>query len=199
MKTLKRLSSANNLLEKYYQDVEHARHVSVLAAMLFNQTKGILHNYSDKKRDMLKAASLLHDIGQCISAEGHHKHSYEIIIKEGIEGFKPEEIEVIANIARYHRGKLPKEKHVNYARLETKKQKKQVKRLGGFLKVADGLDRAHMELVESVQCKYDDFSRVLYITIKSGSPHFKPCLKVLKKKKDLLEKAFTIQVVFIFT
>jgi len=184
------------LLDKYCTDIDHAKHVKKLSLMLFDKTNGYLHSYSNKKRNLLKAGALLHDIGHYIGNEDHNKNSYKIIMQEGISGFDEEEIQIIANIARYHRGKVPGPKHENYTQISDKKTRKLIKRLGGIVKIADGLDASHLGFIESINCEYDEHFKILYIIMNPSNPGYEPDIEILIKKKDLFEQAFKTQVVF---
>ena len=64
-----------------------------------------------REREWLEYAALLHDIGVHISYERHHRHSYYLIKNGDLRGFEPDEIEVIALVARYHRQATPKKAH----------------------------------------------------------------------------------------
>ena len=81
---------------------EHSHHVARLAIALFDQTRAI-HGLTDREREWLEFAAIVHDIGVHISYEGHHKHSYYLVKNGDLRGFEPEEIETIALVARYHR------------------------------------------------------------------------------------------------
>src|SRR5258708_4528784 len=98
------------LAERCLYDEPHARHVATLATSLFDQTRGH-HGLSDGDRALLEYAALLHDIGHHISYPGHHKHTYYLIKNGDLRGFHPSEIEVVANVARYHRRGEPRRKH----------------------------------------------------------------------------------------
>ena len=76
--------------------------VARLALALFEQTRGV-HALTDREREWLEYAALLHDIGVHISYESHHKHSYYLIKNGDLRGFEPDEVEIIALVARYHR------------------------------------------------------------------------------------------------
>jgi len=52
------------LLKKYEHDPDHANHVKDLALILFDKTKGALHEFSDRERVLLETGALLHDIGK---------------------------------------------------------------------------------------------------------------------------------------
>ena len=81
---------------------EHATQVARLAISIFEETRAV-HGLTDREREWLEYAALLHDIGMHISYEGHHKHSYYLIKNGDLRGFEPEEVDTIALVARYHR------------------------------------------------------------------------------------------------
>jgi exopolyphosphatase/guanosine-5'-triphosphate,3'-diphosphate pyrophosphatase len=103
----------------------------------------------DEGRGVLEAAGVLHDIGYLVNHSSHHKHSYYIIANGELDGFSPRERELIANVARYHRRSHPKTGHQSYKALDSH-DRKIVRRLAGILRVADGLDRTHTQVVERV-------------------------------------------------
>jgi exopolyphosphatase/guanosine-5'-triphosphate,3'-diphosphate pyrophosphatase len=113
-----------------------------------------LHALGAEHRDILFAASLLHDIGQFINYSKHHKHSYYLIKHSELTGFNETEIELIANIARYHRRAHPSKKHPEYAALATAQQQV-VNKLSALLRVADAFDRSHRSLVSDITCHID--------------------------------------------
>jgi len=106
-------------------------------------------------RELLIAASLLHDVGYLISHAKHHKHSYHIISESGLPGFTGREIELIALIARYHRRAHPKKSHSEFARL-AEDDRERVRRLAGILRIVDGLDRTHGQSVQDLKVDVGD-------------------------------------------
>ena len=122
---------------------EHAQQVARLALGIFDQTRSV-HGLSDKEREWLEYAALLHDIGVHISYERHHRHSYYLIKNGDLRGFEPEETEVIALVARYHRQATPKKAHEGYADLRGS-LRKTVKTLSAIVRLAEGLDRSHAQ------------------------------------------------------
>ena len=95
---------------------EHAQQVARLALSIFDQTRSV-HGLADREREWLEYGALLHDVGVHISYERHHRHSYYLIKNGDLRGFDPEEIEIIALIARYHRQATPKKSHEGYGDL----------------------------------------------------------------------------------
>ena len=127
---------------------EHAQQVSRLALSLFDQTRSV-HGLSDREREWLEYGALLHDIGVHISYERHHRHSYYLIKNGDLRGFEPEETEVIALIARYHRQATPKKSHEGYADLRGS-LRKAVRALSAIVRLAEGLDRSHAQALAGV-------------------------------------------------
>jgi exopolyphosphatase/guanosine-5'-triphosphate,3'-diphosphate pyrophosphatase len=127
---------------------EHARQVAQLALSLFDQTRAV-HKLGDREREWLEYGALLHDVGVHISYERHHRHSYYLIKNGDLRGFEPDEIEMIALIARYHRQAEPKKSHEGYAALKGS-ARRAVRALGAMVRLAEGLDRSHSQALGGV-------------------------------------------------
>ena len=122
---------------------EHAQQVARLALTMFDQTRSV-HGLTDTEREWLEYAALLHDIGVHISYERHHRHSYYLIKNGDLRGFSPQEIEVMALIARYHRQATPKKSHEGYGDLNGP-LRRAVKAMSSMVRLAEGLDRSHAQ------------------------------------------------------
>ena len=127
---------------------EHAQQVARLALNIFDQTRSV-HGLSDREREWLEYGALLHDVGVHISYERHHRHSYYLIKNGDLRGFDPQEIEVIALIARYHRQATPKKSHDGYGDLKGS-VRKTVKVLSAMVRLAEGLDRSHAQALAGI-------------------------------------------------
>ncbi|MGE3273855.1 MAG: HD domain-containing protein [Vicinamibacterales bacterium] len=143
--------SAMELAERCNWDAEHSRQVTRLALALFDATRAI-HTLTDREREWLEYASLLHDIGTHISFERHHRHSYYLVKNGDLRGFEPEEIEVIALVARYHRRAEPKKGHEGFGGLSPD-LRRTVRTLAAFLRVAEALDRSRHGVVRTVDVR----------------------------------------------
>ncbi len=128
---------------------EHAQQVARLALALFDGTRDE-HKLGAREREWLEYGCLLHDIGVHISYERHHKHSYYLVKHGDLRGFAPDEIEIIALVARYHRQVQPRKSHEGYRDLE-RQQRKTVRTLAAFVRLAEGLDRSHSQIVSAVR------------------------------------------------
>ena len=137
------LSAARSLGRKYHYDESHAERVRALAVRLFDELKSE-HRMSDTHRLYLEVAALLHDIGLFIGARSHHKHSHYLIASSELFGLRRRELEIIANIARYHRRALPQRSHVSFVSLD-RDERMIVSKLAAILRVANALDKDHSQ------------------------------------------------------
>jgi exopolyphosphatase/guanosine-5'-triphosphate,3'-diphosphate pyrophosphatase len=140
--------------KKYQTNLEHSERVTAFALNIFDQTKGQLHYWNADQRQLLWAAAILHNSGHYISHSAHHKHSYYLIRNGELLGYNETEIEIIANIARYHRKSPPKKKHESYRNLLHKEHRTMVNQLSAILRLAVALDRRQIGAISHVQCEY---------------------------------------------
>ena len=138
-----RRHSVDHLMELCDEDPEHSVQVARLAVQLFD---GLA-------RALLEAGALLANVGLTVSHSQHHKHSYYVIRNsEHLSGFTDHEIEVIAQVARYHRRGEPSAKHAPYAALDELDQRR-VAWMAAILRVAIGLDRSFCDAVAGVSVR----------------------------------------------
>jgi exopolyphosphatase/guanosine-5'-triphosphate,3'-diphosphate pyrophosphatase len=121
------------------------------ALRLFDEASRVkLHKMGPEERELLSLAAILHDVGYAVGYEEHHKHAYRLILEEPIPGLSPHRQELVAQVARYHRGALPDpDKHRAFAALD-KPDRELVAQLGAILRLADGLDRSHTNAVQDL-------------------------------------------------
>lgn len=132
-------------------DEKHSEIVSSLALQLFDSAKQIgLHELGEEERELLSHAATLHDIGDFLSFNDHHLHSHYIISNAELFGFGPKEIAIMANVARFHRKKLPSPKVLKVTGLD-QKSKDVIVILSTFLRIAEKLDRSHCSLVRKAE------------------------------------------------
>src|SRR4029453_9181313 len=144
-----RRRSVIELAERCNYWPEHSQHVARLALGLFDQTRAI-HGLTDREREWLEFAALLHDVGVHISYERHHKHSYYLVKNGHLRGFEPEEIEIIALVARYHRQAKPKRSHEGFGALK-RRSRRTVRTRAAIVRLAESLDRSHSQIVSGLE------------------------------------------------
>jgi exopolyphosphatase/guanosine-5'-triphosphate,3'-diphosphate pyrophosphatase len=148
-----RTRSVIELAERSNWEAEHSKRVARLALSLFDQTRPV-HGLGSRERAWLEYGSWLHDVGMHISYERHHRHSYYIIRNGDLRGFEPDEINVIALVARYHRRAAPSRRHEGYGDLP-RNLRNVVKVLSAFLRVAEALDRSRNGAIGGVDVHID--------------------------------------------
>ena len=146
-----RMRSVREFGRQCQYDAAHAEQVCRLSLRLFDDLSDELGLTADD-RALLEVAALLHDVGYHISFEQHHKHSQHLISHATLPGFDADERSIIAAVARYHSGSLPKAKHDALEGLDADGRHR-VSRLASLLRTADGLDRSHGQRVGKVRAK----------------------------------------------
>ncbi|MBW4612781.1 MAG: Ppx/GppA family phosphatase [Desmonostoc vinosum HA7617-LM4] len=184
---------------KYHINLEYSDRVAVFALSLFDQTQGTLHHWGADERQMLWAAAILHNCGHYINHSAHHKHSYYLIRNGELLGYTETEIEVIANLARYHRKSPPKKKHENYKNLLSKKHRQVVSQLSAILRLAVALDRRQIGAIARVQCDYYQQFQQFNLLIYPSQPDDDCALELwsLDYKKGIFEAEYGVKLVAI--
>ncbi|MEP6924970.1 MAG: Ppx/GppA phosphatase family protein, partial [Pyrinomonadaceae bacterium] len=176
---------------RFGYEENHSLQVAALAEKIFDALVPI-YNLRRHERTLLSAAALLHNIGYHIAHSEHHKHSLYLIKHSELTGFTESERNVIANVARYHRGSLPKEKHLDFMALN-EAEKQTVQRLGAILRLANALDRSYCDNVRDVRLTRKNHD--LFVEILSDEECSNE-LEIAATRADMFEDAFDCRVVF---
>ncbi len=139
-----RRASVHGLARRCSAPEEHSLQVAKLALELFDATEG-LHGLSAEDRELLEYAALLHDIGEHVAHDGHHRHAAYLIRNASLRGFAPEEVNLLAALARWHRRGDPKA--VDEADALGSGGEERLRKLAAILRIADGLDRGRSQAV----------------------------------------------------
>ena len=143
------LASARALARKYLSSEQHHEQVRRLSLLLFDQLKQE-HGLGNRERLFLEVAAILHDVGSFISSRSHHKHSQYIIAATEIFGLSFSDMNLIANIARYHRKSPPTRSHISYVSLE-RDSRMIVSKLAAILRVADALEQEESNKIRNLK------------------------------------------------
>jgi exopolyphosphatase / guanosine-5'-triphosphate,3'-diphosphate pyrophosphatase len=182
--------------QKYHVNLQHSDRVATFALSLFEQTKGILHNWNPEVHQLLWTAAILHNCGHYVSHSSHHKHSYYLVRNSELLGYTETEIELIANIARYHRKSPPKKKHENYRNLVNKEHRLLVNHLSAILRLATALDRRQIGAISRVQCDYNPQTKDFKLRVYPVHPNDDCSLEMwsLDYSKEVFETEFNLKV-----
>jgi exopolyphosphatase/guanosine-5'-triphosphate,3'-diphosphate pyrophosphatase len=189
--------SVINIAQKYKVDLDASQRVANFSLSIFDQLQGKLHHWGSKERELLWVAAILHNCGFYISHAAHHKHSYYLIRHAELLGFTENELEIIANIARYHRKSKPKKKHNNFQNLPDKTTKKMVTEVSAILRLAVALDRRQIGAITAVSCQYKEEEKELILKIFPREMNDDCALELwnLDDKKVIFENEFGVKVV----
>lgn len=179
------LEAVLKVAQKYNYEQKHSLQVARLALLLFDQLKE-LHGQGDQERSFLETAGILHDIGWIEGREGHHKRARDMIIGSTDLPFDQRQRIMIGLITRYHRRALPDKTQRFYADLNPGDQQT-VKYLAALLRLADGLDRQHISLVEDLTCEIQIAQVLVRITARKFTEFEK---EISQKKGNLFEQVF---------
>ena len=144
-----RLRSAYALLARFNADGPHPRHVAKLALELYDGLRS-RHTLPGEARELLQFAAVLHDVGSVVGYDGHQEHSAYVIRNGSLRGLSAREVGVVALAARYHGKARPRKSDPEFRALE-KGDRRMVRWLAALLRIAEGLDRSHYQLIRSVR------------------------------------------------
>jgi exopolyphosphatase/guanosine-5'-triphosphate,3'-diphosphate pyrophosphatase len=174
---------------RYHFDEAHGSLVARFAVKLFDDLAA-RHRLGPRDRILLHAASLLHDVGDFVRYEGHHKHTYYLIANSDLMGVTAGERAIVANVARYHRKSTPQLDHDNFRAL-SREDRGKVKAMASILRVADALDREHRGKVTDVAGRLEGEALVLEV---SGAQDRELEEWTVRAKAGLLKEALGLEV-----
>jgi exopolyphosphatase/guanosine-5'-triphosphate,3'-diphosphate pyrophosphatase len=176
-----RRASVQGLARRCRWPEDHSRRVARLALELFDQTRE-LHRLSDADRELLEFGAFLHDIGEHVASQGHHKHGAYLIRHGQLRGFTPEDVQMLAGLVRWHRRGEPKPTDelplIDEDRLRP---------LTALLRLADGLDRGRAGAVEHVRGRVGPPLGVVEV---EGSNDCELEVWGARRQRELFEKLF---------
>jgi exopolyphosphatase / guanosine-5'-triphosphate,3'-diphosphate pyrophosphatase len=174
--------SAIKIASKYQVNLEYGDRIARFALSLFDQMQG-LHSWSNEERFY-------------ISHNAYHKHSYYLIRNAELLGFTEIELEIIANVARYHRKSKPKKKHEAYNKLPDR-CRAIIKQLAAILRIAVALDRRQIGAIAEFECKYDSEYKTLHLHLFAANSEDDCALELwnLDYEKPVFEEEFNVKLV----
>ncbi|MDR0474533.1 MAG: HD domain-containing protein [Treponema sp.] len=183
-------ASAVNLGRRYHFDEPHARHVARLCLILFDALIRE-HGMNRRERMVLEIAALLHDVGTYIKPSGHQMHGQYIVANSEIFGIQPDELNIIANVVRYHRGPPPSSTDIAYLALQ-REERVLVLKMASLLRVADALDRGHSRRVMKIAVERKNEALILRT---SGNLDMSLELISLEEKAGLFQEVFGYKII----
>ena len=136
------------MFEEYNVEQEHARKVTENSLELFDSLKPV-HNLSDKLRETMRFAALVHDIGVMVDLKDHHKAGRDILLRSCPEEIVSPMCLFLPWTTFLHKKKMSEEK---LTKLTLKKKfsvlpanmQDDIFKMSAILRMADGLDLSRM-------------------------------------------------------
>jgi len=178
----RRRGSIEALAARLDPDPGHSRQVARLADELFLALQPHFE-LGDTERQWLAFAARLHDIGFSISEKSHHKHGEYLIRNAALPGFWPLEVDLLAQVVRFHRGKVPHHAKHEAFRALAPWHRQVVRKLSAILRGADALDRRRRQSVIRLSVELDD--RVLRVHLEAAGD-VEPEMEAFLEKGALL-------------
>ncbi|HTW83134.1 MAG TPA: Ppx/GppA phosphatase family protein [Candidatus Sulfotelmatobacter sp.] len=185
----RRLAAVERMASRYEHLGGHQRLVARLALELFERLAP-LHGLAPPDRDLLWAAAMLHGIGRFIAESGHHKHAAYLIRNTPLEGWRDEELQLVALIARYYRKSMPKPTHPEFMALAPT-DRRRVEMLASLLRIADALDVRHLGVVTEVAA-VQQIGRVVIAAQADGDVAGE--VSKAMERADLFERTFGVRI-----
>ena len=182
--------SARSLGRDYKYNEDHAQIVTKFSLEIYDSIKEV-HGLGDRERLLLHVASILHDVGKYMSLKNHYYHSYNIIMASNIVGLSQEELEVIANVARYHSRKMPGD-DINYQKLP-QRDRVLIAKLASILRIADAIDKAHASKFDEIKVELEEDK--LLITLFTNKITYLEEL-IFDQKSDLFREVYAMDTKF---
>jgi CHAD domain-containing protein len=137
-------------------------------------------------RRIFRAAALLHDVGRADGAKGHHKTSYRMIrALPQPRGWSGDDMELVALLARYHRGAPPRGDHAAFGALPAP-ARETIRYLVGVLRLALAFGRDRDAPVTRLEVKNTPEAIVIEA---DGAREDGPLAYQVLRRKWLLELA----------
>lgn len=119
----------------------------------------------ERERLLLRMAVMLHDVGKYISLNNVADSSYNIIMSNEIIGLSHIEREMVALIAKYNTAVLPSYDELVMESSLSAEQYLTVSELTAIVRLANALDRSHLQKIQSIRAVLKERELHLSLTV----------------------------------
>ena len=156
---------------------------------MFDATKK-MHGMKERERLLLRMAVMLHDVGKYISLNNVADSSYNIIMSNEIIGLSHIEREMVALIAKYNTAVLPSYDELVMESSLSAEQYLTVSELTAIVRLANALDRSHLQKIQSIRAALKERELHLSLTVDRD---FTLEQGLCQDKLDFFNEVFSIQ------
>ena len=183
------LMAAKNIGKRYAVNRPHVQNLEMTALAMFDATKK-MHGMKERERLLLRMAVMLHDVGKYISLNNVADSSYNIIMSNEIIGLSHIEREMVALIAKYNTAVLPSYDELVMESSLSAEQYLTVSELTAIVRLANALDRSHLQKIQSIRAVLKE--RELHLSLTVGRD-FTLEQGLCQDKLDFFNEVFSIQ------
>ncbi|MCQ2580330.1 MAG: HD domain-containing protein [Treponemataceae bacterium] len=183
-------ASALNLCRKFRIDETHAQYVRTIALKFYDTLQDEL-GFEGRERLLLEVAALLHDVGTFIRSQNHEMHSLYIISNSEIFGLSKDDMIIVSQVARYHKGAPPSASDTRFYSLSPH-DRITVQKLAAILRIADALDRGHTQRIKDIKIELKNEAMHLVVNRTYDTTLER---NALTEKADLFENIFGYKVI----
>lgn len=186
------IACAMNISKRYMGSRTRSETLQDIALPIFDKTKKY-HGLGKRERLLLQIAAILHDCGKYISLVNLGDCSYNIVMSTEIIGLSHREREIVANVVRFNHE--PFEYYHDYPESYVELDYEAyltIAKLTAILRVANGLDKTHMDKFRDVMISVrNDELNILISTISDISVE----RGLFTERADFFEEIFGIRPV----
>ena len=183
------LMAAKNIGKRYAVNRPHVQNLEMTALAMFDATKK-MHGMKERERLLLRMAVMLHDVGKYISLNNVADSSYNIIMSNEIIGLSHIEREMVALIAKYNTAVLPSYDELVMESSLSAEQYLTVSELTAIVRLANALDRSHLQKIQSIRAALKERELHLSLTVDRD---FTLEQGLCQDKLDFFNEVFSIQ------
>lgn len=187
-----RAASVLNFGHVYRFQEAHARHIAHLTARMFDQLPAGAHALRPEEKNVLWAASMLHDVGMHIDYHDHHHHGSYLVLNSGLPGYTHREIALVALLIRYHRKGRPALDELGA--LTEPEDERRLQQMTALLRLAEQIDRSRDGAVRDVRLTVAG-GRCIMELVTAGDEQVP--LWAVERHRDLFASAFGLPVEFV--
>lgn len=158
------INSAIFAARRFRYDRLHISAVYEYSTAIFDSIQEI-HGLSEREKLLLSLSCILHDCGKFVNLREHYEHSYDIIRRLSLPGLNSRELQIVANVSRYHSDLTPLPEHDNYASLASE-DRVLVAKLSAIIRLGDALDKSHLQKFSEIKAHYNNYE--LTVTALAG-------------------------------
>lgn len=170
----------------------HARHITHLTTRMFDQLPAGAHDLRPQEREILWAASMLHDVGMSIDYDDHHRHGSYLVLNSGVPGYTHREIALIALLIRYHRRGKPTLDELES--LCEPKDDRRLEQMTALLRLAEQIDRARDGAVRDVRLTTTSGGGIMELVTQGDE---QVPLWAVERHRELFVSAFGLPIEFV--